>query len=127
MLSASGAESLVRNVRRLRAYVSTRQSIQRTPTESVWLSGPGSWRRHGICRAESWSSSHCFLVFLLAAGFGAGGIYYLAFGSQAHRWDVRFQELFFPPARLSWVQIFAVVTLGFALLCFTGVLYWLLR
>lgn len=68
-----------------------------------------------------------FLVLMLAAGFGVGGIYYLAFGSHAHRWDVRFQERFFPPARLSWWQVCAAVALGFGLLCFAGALYWLLR
>ena len=65
-----------------------------------------------------------FLVLMLAAGFGVGGIYYLAFGAQAHRWDVRFQERFFPPASLSWSQACTAVALGFALLCFTGFLYW---
>ena len=68
-----------------------------------------------------------FLVLMLAAGFGVGGIYYLTFGAQAHRWDLRFQERFFPPAGLSWRQVCVVIALGFGLLCFTGALYWLLR
>lgn len=68
-----------------------------------------------------------FLVLMLAAAFGVGGIYYLAFGLQAHRWDVVFQERFFPPARLTWLRAFIAVALGFGLLCFTGALYWLLR
>ena len=68
-----------------------------------------------------------FLLLMLAAGFGVGGIYYLVLGSQAHRWDVIFQERFFPPARLSWWQVCTAIALGFGLLCFTGALYWLLR
>jgi hypothetical protein len=68
-----------------------------------------------------------FLVLMLAAGFGVGGIYYLVFGLQAHRWDVAFQERFFPPASLTWLRALSAVALGFGLLCFTGALYWLLR
>jgi len=68
-----------------------------------------------------------FLVLMLAAGFGAGGIYYLAFGSQAHLWDVRFQERYFPPARLSWRQLCTAIALALGLLSVAGALYWLLR
>jgi len=73
------------------------------------------------------TASTAFLVLMLAAGFGVGGIYYLVFGSYAHRWDVIFHERFFPPARLWWQQICIAITLGIGLLCFTGALYWLLR
>ena len=68
-----------------------------------------------------------FLALLLAAGYGAGGLAYLAFGSQAHTWDVRFQERFWPPARLSWLQVCTLITFGLGLLSITGALYWLLR
>lgn len=68
-----------------------------------------------------------FLVLMLAAGFGVGGIYYLVLGTRAHRWDVKCEQRVFPPGRLSWRQVSAVITLGFALLCFTGGLYWILR
>jgi hypothetical protein len=68
-----------------------------------------------------------FLVHLLAAGYGAGGLSYLAFGSQAHIWDARFQERFWPLAKLSWLQACTLITLGLGLLSITGALYWLLR
>jgi hypothetical protein len=68
-----------------------------------------------------------FLVLMLAASFGMGGIYYLAFGARAHRWDRRFEERFFHSGSLSWQQASKVTAIGLALLCFTGVMYWLLR
>lgn len=68
-----------------------------------------------------------FLVLILSTGYGVGGIYYLAFGRQAHRWDAMFQERCFPAARLSWRQVCIAIALGFALFCFGGALYWLFR
>jgi len=67
------------------------------------------------------------LVLMLAAGFGVGGIYYLAFGLPANRWDVRFQEYFFPPARLPWQQVCILIALALGLFSITGALYLLLR
>ena len=68
-----------------------------------------------------------FSVLMLAAGYGAGGISYLACGSKGCWWDARFQERFFPPARLSWRQVCALIALAVGLLSITGALYWLLR
>ena len=68
-----------------------------------------------------------FLVLLIAAGYGAAGIYYLVFGSHAHRSDVRFQERFFPPVSLYWWQVCMAIALGVGLLLLAGALYWLLR
>jgi hypothetical protein len=45
----------------LHAYASSRQIIQRTPTKSVWIADPRSWRRFGIRRTASCGGSHCFL------------------------------------------------------------------
>jgi len=73
------------------------------------------------------AASIAFLVLMLGAGFGVGGIYYLALGSQAQRYDVRFEGRYFPPAALPWRQVCTAIALGLGLLCITGALYWLLR
>ena len=81
----------------------------------------------GLLAHSVTAAAIAFVVLMLAAGYGAGGLYYLTFGSQAHRWDVRFQERFFPPARLSWQQVCTLIALALGLLSITGAMYWLLR
>jgi uncharacterized membrane protein HdeD (DUF308 family) len=63
-----------------------------------------------------------FFALFMSVAFGVAGIFYIAFGLKAHRFDVRYaasHSLDRPTSR--------DIGLGVVLLAFTGLLFWLLR
>lgn len=128
MVDALGAESVNRSVGRIKALMHTavRAFSERRPRVYGFLMVAVAVGL-GFVGQRVAAAAVAFLVLLLATGYAAGGLSYLAFGSQAHTWDVKFQERFWPLAKLSWLQVCSLITLGLGLLSITGALYWLLR
>lgn len=72
------------------------------------------------------SEAAAFWALLLTAVYGLGGIFYLALGTRAHRWDLKSEDVL-PPASLTWKQVSGLLALSLVLLFVTAALFWLLR